>query len=90
MSLLPFATFSLFHCLTFTRTNVLPKLAPHAASSSSSSSSARPQPGGHASAAEVAGRRIHLWVKGNYDGAMRFVAKAELAILAWTVVRAVT
>jgi len=33
---------------------------------------------------------IQMWVKGNYDGAMRFVAYAELAIFARTAVGAVT
>ena len=28
VSVLPFATFSLFHCLTFLRQNVLPRFAP--------------------------------------------------------------
>ena len=33
---------------------------------------------------------IHLWVKGNYDSAMRFVAYAEMAILARSVLGAIT
>jgi hypothetical protein len=33
--------------------------------------------------------KIQLWVKGNYDSAMRFVAYTELAILARTAVGAV-
>lgn len=39
---------------------------------------------------EKLSRTIHLWVKGNYDTAMRFVAYAELAILARSVLGAVT
>lgn len=35
-------------------------------------------------------RQIQLWVKGNYDSAMRFVAYAELAILARVVIGALT
>lgn len=39
---------------------------------------------------EAVSRRIQVWVKNNYDGAMRFVAYAELAILARVTVGALT
>ena len=76
VTILPFATFSIFHCATFLRTNVLPKFyskpVPGAAAGQ------RPPPNW----AENLGRQIQLWVKGNYDKAMNFVAHAELLILA--------
>lgn len=39
---------------------------------------------------EKLSKGIHLWVKGNYDSAMRFVAYAEMAILARSVLGALT
>jgi hypothetical protein len=39
---------------------------------------------------EKLSRAIHLWVKGNYDSAMRFVAYAEMAILARSILGALT
>ncbi|WVR05870.1 hypothetical protein IAU60_002896 [Kwoniella sp. DSM 27419] len=76
-SILPFATFSLFHCLTFLRTNIIPKFAPRQAAGSQPGQAARPPP-----VLDNISRRIQLWVKTNYDVAMRFVAYAELLICA--------
>jgi len=39
---------------------------------------------------EKLSKGIHLWVKGNYDSAMRFVAYAEMAILARSILGALT
>jgi hypothetical protein len=39
---------------------------------------------------EKLSKAIHLWVKGNYDSAMRFVAYAEMAILARSILGALT
>ncbi|WWC58604.1 uncharacterized protein I303_101147 [Kwoniella dejecticola CBS 10117] len=74
ISILPFATFSLFHCLTFMRTNIIPKFVP-------------PPPAGAQAQRppvllENISKKIQLWVKGNYDVAMRFVAYCELLICA--------
>lgn len=105
VSIIPFATFSLFHSLTFLRTNILPKFIPSVStlitfSSRQLMTSRRPppqaQPGQPApqrpppAMLEKLSRAIHLWVKGNYDTAMRFVAYAEMAILARSVLGAIT
>ncbi|KAG9018644.1 hypothetical protein FRB90_011069 [Tulasnella sp. 427] len=73
LALIPYATFSLFHALTFTRTNIIPRVFP-----------TQPAPGqGEAARAPAhpLAKSIHTWVKANYDGAMRSVAWAELVIL---------
>ncbi|KAL7410187.1 hypothetical protein BDY24DRAFT_401030 [Mrakia frigida] len=84
LSLLPFATFSLFHCLTFIRANIIPKFSPPAPPS------APGQPPRVLSAPEKVGRSIQLWVKGNYDSAMKFVAYTELVIFIRVLLGAVT
>lgn len=84
VTMIPFATFSLFHCLTFLRTNILTKFIPRPAAAPAGQ--ARPPPSG----LENVSRQIQAWVKANYDGAMRFVAFAELAILARVTVGAIT
>ncbi|ORX34290.1 hypothetical protein BD324DRAFT_177934 [Kockovaella imperatae] len=83
ITILPYATFSLFHCLTFLRTNVLPKIAPPPAAAQGQ---ARPPP----NAVQGLSQRIQVWVKANYDTAMRFVAYAELAIFARIIFGVVT
>ncbi|KIO34526.1 hypothetical protein M407DRAFT_240427 [Tulasnella calospora MUT 4182] len=73
LALIPYATFSLFHALTFTRTNIIPRVFP-----------TQPVPGqGEAARAPAhpLAKSIHTWVKANYDGAMRSVAWTELVIL---------
>jgi len=72
ITVLPFMTFSLFHCLTFLRTNILPKL-----SSAPAAAPGQPRP---PRPTDAYSRKIQDWVKSNYDTAMRFVAYAELAI----------
>ncbi|WWC86227.1 uncharacterized protein L201_001100 [Kwoniella dendrophila CBS 6074] len=74
VSILPFATFSLFHCLTFLRTNIIPKFVPPPPQGAQANSQRQP------ALLENISRRIQLWVKGNYDVAMRFVAYCELLI----------
>ncbi|KAL1407730.1 Transmembrane nucleoporin [Vanrija albida] len=81
VTILPFATFSLFHCATFLRTNILPKFYPKVPAGAQ-----RPPPNW----AESLGRKIQLWVKGNYDKAMNFVAYAEILILARVTLGALT
>ncbi|WVO17883.1 hypothetical protein L204_105581 [Cryptococcus depauperatus] len=79
LTVLPFATFSLFHCLTFLRTNIIPKLVPPQTAppvgSTTDTPSARPP-----AMLDNVSRRIQIWVKSNYDAAMRFVAYAEIFI----------
>lgn len=86
ITIIPFATFSLFHTLTFLRTNIIPKLVPAPPAQSGTPGQPRPPP----AALDNVSRSIQMWVKGNYDGAMRFVAYAELAIFARVVVTALT
>ncbi|AAW42302.2 hypothetical protein CNBC3460 [Cryptococcus deneoformans B-3501A] len=87
LTVLPFATFSLFHCLTFLRTNVIPKLVPPppkpaagAAPGATASGASAPQPARPPALLDNVSRRIQVWVKTNYDTAMRFVAYAEIFI----------
>lgn len=70
IALVPYAIFSLFHWLTFTRTTLLPQLFPPTI----------PAGGGTPQLHPVA-KKVQVWVKDNYDRAMRFVAYAELVIL---------
>jgi len=82
VAVLPYAIFSLFHALTFTRTNILPRLVqppvPQAAGANG-----QPQ----ANQSPVA-KKIHVWVKNNYEPAMSMVARIELFILGRTVLGA--
>jgi len=76
LALVPYAVFSLFHALTFTRTNILPKLLPGApapAGPNGAAAQAPPQP--------ALSKTIQVWVKANYDTAMVVVARLELLIL---------
>ncbi|GJN88219.1 hypothetical protein Rhopal_001184-T1 [Rhodotorula paludigena] len=77
VTLIPFATFSLFHALTFLRTSVLPKppAAPGKSSSSAAAASAPQTPGAKAS------KVIQTWVKANYEKAMLFVAYVEVVLV---------
>ncbi|GAA6003395.1 hypothetical protein JCM10207_000313 [Rhodosporidiobolus poonsookiae] len=78
VTLIPFATFSLFHTLTFLRTSVLPKVpsAPAGSSSAAKAAAAQPQtPGAKLSKA------IQVFVKSRYEQAMLFVAFAEVIVV---------
>ncbi|KAK8865900.1 hypothetical protein IAR55_001048 [Kwoniella newhampshirensis] len=86
VSILPFATFSLFHCLTFLRTNIIPKLVPAPPPQAAGSQQAQRPP----ALLETVSRRIQVWVKVNYDVAMRFVAYCEILIMARLVLGVVT
>jgi len=68
--LIPYATFSLFHVLTFTRTNIIPKVVAAPA----------PSAAGDRSTQHPVAKTLHSWVKANYDPAMRSVAWVELVI----------
>ncbi|KAF8898370.1 hypothetical protein BD779DRAFT_3443 [Infundibulicybe gibba] len=70
VTLLPFAIFSLFHALTFTRTTLMPQFLPPGPPNAAG----QPQP--HSVA-----KKLQAWVKANYDSAMRVVALTELLIL---------
>jgi len=71
ISLIPFIIFSLFHALTFTRTTIMPQLLPPTP----------PTTAGGAPTPHPLSRKLQIWVKVNYDSAMRVVAYAEVAIL---------
>ncbi|KAJ9108190.1 hypothetical protein QFC20_003553 [Naganishia adeliensis] len=87
-SLIPFATFSLFHCLTFIRSTIIPKIAKQPATAPRTGSApAQPTP---ASGLNDFAKKLGAWTKANYDPAMRFVSQAELGILGWVLLRAVT
>jgi len=77
IALAPFAIFSLFHALTFSRTTILPLVFPP--TPAPAGSSAPPQPSPYA-------KRIQAWVRANYDSAMKVVAYTELAIMARLIV----
>ncbi|GAA6026539.1 hypothetical protein JCM8202_002541 [Rhodotorula sphaerocarpa] len=77
ITLIPFATFSLFHALTFLRTSVLPK--PAAANRASGGSGAAQQQA--QSAGAQASKVIQTWVKANYEKAMLFVAFVEVVLV---------
>jgi hypothetical protein len=80
MSLIPFAIFSLFHALTFTRTTLMPQFLPPTPPA---------QAGGNPTPHPLA-RKLQIWVKANYDKAMKAVAYAELAILVRVILGALT
>lgn len=84
VAILPFATFSLFHCLTFLRTNIIPKFVPP--QQPTQPGQQRPAPQG----LEAYSRMVQVWVKNNYDTAMKFVAYAEILILARVTIGALT
>ncbi|EGO02662.1 hypothetical protein SERLA73DRAFT_176023 [Serpula lacrymans var. lacrymans S7.3] len=67
IALLPYMIFSLFHVLTFFRTTVMPRLL--------GSTSAVGGPQSH-----PLSKSLQVWVKSNYDPAMKLVAFIELFI----------
>ncbi|KIJ68734.1 hypothetical protein HYDPIDRAFT_81645 [Hydnomerulius pinastri MD-312] len=70
VALMPYFIFSLFHALTFTRTTLMPQFLPPGPPATAGGP---PQP-------HPLAKRLQLWVKANYDSAMRVVAFAELLI----------
>ncbi|GAA5917806.1 hypothetical protein JCM8208_002406 [Rhodotorula glutinis] len=76
ITLVPFATFSLFHCLTFLRTSVLPKPPASPAKGAAAAAAQQPQTAGM-----KASKTIQSWVKANYEKAMLFVAFVEVVIV---------
>ncbi|TNY18379.1 hypothetical protein DMC30DRAFT_418872 [Rhodotorula diobovata] len=76
VTLIPFATFSLFHALTFLRTSVLPKPPAAPAKGAAAAAAAQPQ-----SAGMKASKTIQTWVKANYEKAMLFVAFVEVVVV---------
>jgi len=79
MALWPYAIFSLFHALTFTRTTLMPQFLPPVPSANGGA----PQP-------HPLAKRLQAWVKANYDTAMRIVAYTELLIFVRVLLGAIT
>ncbi|EMD41719.1 hypothetical protein CERSUDRAFT_110294 [Gelatoporia subvermispora B] len=71
LALLPFAIFSLFHVLTFSRTALMPYVLPQGPPATANGT---PTP-------HPLQKKLQLWVKTNYDSAMRAVAFTELLIM---------
>ncbi|ORY90835.1 hypothetical protein BCR35DRAFT_107887 [Leucosporidium creatinivorum] len=79
VTLIPFATFSLFHTLTFIRTTVLPKppaTPAGAAKGTTGATTAPPAPG----TAKIS-KQIQAWVKAHYEQAMLFVSFVEVVVV---------
>ncbi|KAK7694375.1 hypothetical protein QCA50_001561 [Cerrena zonata] len=72
VALLPYAIFSLFHTLTFTRTTLFPQFFPPGPPATA---------GGQPTPHPIA-KKIHMFVKSNYNPAMKAVSFIELAIMA--------
>ncbi|CAG8468295.1 15341_t:CDS:2 [Cetraspora pellucida] len=79
VTLLPYATFSLFHLITYIRANILPTFFPSSVSGSSSSHSSSASP--YEQYAANISRFIQSWVHKNYDKAMRTVSFVEVVVI---------
>jgi len=69
VTLFPYMVFSLFHALTFTRTTLISQFLPPGPPNANGA------PGPHPLA-----KKLQVWIKANYDSAMRVVAFTELVI----------
>ncbi|KAI0050736.1 hypothetical protein FA95DRAFT_1603366 [Auriscalpium vulgare] len=78
LTLLPYTIFSLFHALTFTRTTLMPQFLPQGPPATAGGAPTPPQ----------LAKKLQVWVKANYDPAMKVVAYTELLILARVVLGA--
>ncbi|KAI9512358.1 hypothetical protein F5148DRAFT_1164320 [Russula earlei] len=78
LALFPYTIFSLFHALTFTRTTLMPQILP----------SGPPATAGGAPTPHPLSKKLQVWVRTNYDSAMKVVAYAEIFILARVIVGA--
>jgi hypothetical protein len=75
VTLIPYATFSLFHFITYLRANILQAFSPAPAHSSSGSSS------GTQTRANSASKFIQIWVHKNYEPAMNMVSFVEVVVI---------
>jgi len=80
IALIPYLIFSLFHALTFARTTLMPQLL-HPSPPATAGGPPQPHP---------LVKRLQVWVKSNYDTAMRAVAYTELIILIRVILGALT
>ncbi|KAI0728619.1 hypothetical protein C8Q72DRAFT_833547 [Fomitopsis betulina] len=79
-ALVPYAIFSLFHALTFTRTTLMPQLL-----TQGPPATANGPPSPHPMQ-----KKLQVWVKANYDTAMKAVAYTEMLIMLRVFLGAVT
>jgi len=79
VTLLPYMIFSLFHALTFTRTTLISQFLPPGP----------PNPTGVPGPHPLA-KKLQVWIKANYDSAMRVVAFTELVIFTRIFLGAIT
>jgi hypothetical protein len=92
LTLIPFATFSLFHTLTFVR-SLLPKSPATPGTGAGAKKSAEgPKPAATAAAADKAAqqaggaaaqlnKQLQVWIKKNYETAMLFVSYFEVVVI---------
>ncbi|KZT74842.1 hypothetical protein DAEQUDRAFT_720020 [Daedalea quercina L-15889] len=80
LALVPYAIFSLFHALTFSRTTLMPQLL----------SQGPPATAGGPPTPHPVQKKLQNWVKANYDTAMKAVAYTELLIMLRVLLGAVT
>ncbi|RIA83205.1 hypothetical protein C1645_834154 [Glomus cerebriforme] len=73
VTLIPYATFSLFHFITYLRANVLQAVSPAPPPSSSSS--------GTQIRTNSASKYIQIWVHKNYEPAMKMVSFVEVVVI---------
>jgi len=71
LALLPYTIFSMFHALSFIRTTAIPRFLPPGPPATAGGA---PQP-------HPIAKRLQVWVKTNYDPAMKAVAYTELLIM---------
>ena len=69
LALVPYVVFSIFHCLTYLRTALLPAIDPSSTSETSQTAAAK------------LSRQGGIWVKANYERAMQLVAGVEVILL---------
>ncbi|KAF8971549.1 hypothetical protein BDZ97DRAFT_1787061 [Flammula alnicola] len=80
ITLVPYMIFSLFHALTFIRTTLMTQFLPPTPAATAGGA---PQP-------HPLAKKLQVWVKANYDTAMKVVAYTELLILGRVLIGAIT
>jgi len=79
LSLFPYTIFSLFHALTFTRTTLMPQIL----------QPGPPATAGGAPTPHPLSKKLQVWVRSNYDHAMKIVAYTEIFILVRVIIGAI-
>lgn len=78
MTLVPYATFSLFHALGYVRSNIIPNVFPAAPAAAAAASSSSSGASSTTTWQAKTQQQIKAWVDKNYETAMRFVAQIEV------------